>query len=156
MSTKQVEGLRPLFWELPLIELSVNEWEALCDGCGRCCLKKFTDDEDEKDVIWTRVVCQYFDESSNQCSCYSERSKKVPDCVDVKSLDLLSTHWIPNTCAYKLRAQGRPLFAWHPLLTGSAKAITDADISIADKVVSEEYVHPEGYHEHVIRWVEST
>lgn len=145
-----------MFWELPLSELSVLEWEALCDGCGRCCLKKFTDEADEEDVTWTRVVCQYFDESTNQCSCYEARSEKVPDCVDVKTLDLLSTSWIPDTCAYKLRAQGRPLYSWHPLISGSRLAIADSDISIAGKVVSEEYVHPEGYYEHIIRWVESS
>jgi hypothetical protein len=80
----------------------------------------------------------------------------VPDCVDVKTLDLLSTRWIPNTCAYKLRARGLPLYSWHPLIAGGTEAIAEADISIAGKVVSEEYVHPEGYYEHVIRWVEST
>jgi uncharacterized cysteine cluster protein YcgN (CxxCxxCC family) len=148
--------MRPKFWELPLADLTVDEWEALCDGCGRCCLKKFTDEDDEDDVIWTRVVCRYFDESTNQCGCYSSRNEKVPDCVDVKTLDLLATRWIPNTCAYKLRAQELPLFHWHPLLAGSTEAIADADISISGKVVSEENVHPQGYYEHVIRWVGST
>ncbi len=148
--------LRAKFWELPLSELNPTEWEALCDGCGRCCLKKFSDEDDDSDVTWTRVVCQYFNESTNHCGCYATRTSKVPDCVDVKTLNLLATHWIPDTCSYKLRAKGQPLYSWHPLIAKERKAMTEEGISVSGKVVSEEFVHPEGYYEHVIRWVEST
>ncbi len=156
MKSQGLDTLRAKFWELPLAELTNGEWEALCDGCGRCCLKKFSDEDNDDEIMWTRVVCQYFDESTRRCGCYSSRSEKVPDCVDVQSLNLLTTRWVPDTCAYKLRAQGLPLYPWHPLLAESAEAIVYADISISGKVVSEEHVHPQGYYEHVIRWVEST
>lgn len=145
-------ALRDEFWTLPLDSLTKPEWEALCDGCGRCCLKKFHDDETDK-LLWTRVVCQYFDQESRRCSCYENRAVNVPDCIDVKTLDIKGTEWMPDTCAYKLRSLDKPLFAWHPLLSGSGKAMEQAGIAVTDKVISEEYVHPEGYEEHVIRWI---
>jgi uncharacterized cysteine cluster protein YcgN (CxxCxxCC family) len=149
---KNETALRESFWEMPLSSLNSAEWEALCDGCGRCCLKKFVDENADK-LVWTRVVCQYFDQETSRCGCYDQRSVNVPDCIDVKTLDIQATNWMPDTCAYKLRALGKPLYAWHPLISGSREGITDADITISNKVISEEYVHPEGYEEHIIRWV---
>lgn len=143
---------REKFWELPLKDLNQNEWEALCDGCGRCCLKKLSDEESDE-LLWTRVVCQFFEESSSRCGCYDQRTEKVPDCIDVKHLDIAATTWMPDTCAYRLRALNKPLYDWHPLLAGNREALIAADISIKDKVISEEFVHPNGYEEHVIRWV---
>lgn len=143
------------FWEKSLAELDDKEWEALCDGCGRCCLKKLQDDSDNS-IHWTRIVCRYFDEQSHLCTCYQSRSELVPDCLDVKRMDILaSLEWMPATCAYRLRAEDKPLPDWHPLLTGSREAIEEAGIQIGGRVLSEEFVHPEGYEEHVIRWVES-
>lgn len=156
MSAEQASTHRPKFWELPLSSLNDSEWEALCDGCGRCCLKKFSDEDDEDSIAWTRVVCRYFDEDTSSCSCYADRTKRVPDCVDVRTLDLLNTQWVPDTCAYKLRARGKSLYPWHPLIAESKNELQEAEISIAGRIISEEHVHPEGYYEHVIRWVEST
>ncbi len=146
--------LRDRFWQLPLAELNAHEWEALCDGCGRCCLKKFVSAESEQ-LSWTRVVCRYFDQSQNRCTQYRSRSELVPDCLQVMDVDLEQSNWVPSTCAYRLRFENKPLYDWHPLLAGSAEAMAEQGISVADKVISEEYVHPEGYHEHLIRWVDS-
>ncbi len=143
------------FWDKPLQELSASEWESLCDGCGRCCLKKLQDEADES-VHWSRVVCRYFDESTHRCSCYQSRSELVPDCLDVKRMDILANlHWMPDTCAYRMRAEGKPLAAWHPLRSGSREAMEEAGIPIGGRVLSEEYVHPDGYQEHIIRWIKS-
>lgn len=143
------------FWEKPLAKLNDREWEALCDGCGRCCLKKLQDESDNS-IHWTRIVCRYFDEQSHQCTCYQSRSELVPDCLDVKRMDILaSLDWMPATCAYRLRAEDKPLPDWHPLLTGSREAMKEAGIQIGGSVLSEEFVHPEGYQEHVIKWVKS-
>lgn len=146
--------LRPKFWELPLAELNGSEWEALCDGCGRCCLKKLAD-EDSAEIVYTRVVCRYFDEPKSSCTCYEQRTQRVPDCLDVRSMDLPGSDWMPDSCAYKLRSQGRSLFDWHPLLAGSRAKMEAAGIPIQGRVISEEHVHPEGFEEHIIRWVKA-
>ncbi|ALO46132.1 YcgN family cysteine cluster protein [Pseudohongiella spirulinae] len=140
------------FWEKPLESLNRREWESLCDGCGRCCLKKL---QDEDDRIWyTRVVCKLLDQPTCGCTSYANRQTLVPDCL-VLDLDTLAREhdWIPASCAYKLRYQGLPLPEWHPLLTGSRQAMLDEGIAVTGKVISEEYVHDDGIEEHIIRWV---
>ena len=146
--------LRPKFWELPLDDLNTAEWESLCDGCGRCCLKKFAD-EDSAEVVYTRVVCRYFDEQSSRCGCYEDRSTLVPDCLDVRKMDLEKSNWMPDSCAYRLRFEGKELFDWHPLIAGSREKMAAAGILLEGRVISEEHVHPEGFDEHIIRWVET-
>lgn len=146
------DSLSPPFWEKPLESLSRSEWESLCDGCARCCLKKL---QDEDDSIWyTRVVCKLLDQQKCSCTSYTDRQKLVPDCL-VLDLTVLAREldWIPATCAYKLRYQGLPLPEWHPLLTGSRQAMLNEGIAVTDKVISEEYVHDDGLEEHIIRWV---
>jgi uncharacterized protein len=153
MKTQSTEP-RERFWELPLAQLSSLEWELLCDGCGRCCLKKF-EDEDTRELLWTRIVCRYFDQTSSRCGCYESRTLKVPDCLNVRSLGEEDRSWMPSTCAYRLRMEEKPLPPWHPLLSGSRRAMEVADIAVTGKVLSEDYVHPDSFEEHVIRWVES-
>ncbi len=140
------------FWEKPLAELNESEWEQLCDGCGRCCLKKLVDEEQDA-IYYTRVVCRYFNNTDSQCTRYSDRARLVPDCLDVKEINMATINWMPDTCAYRLRFEGKPLYDWHPLIAGSREAMEKAGISIADRSISEEYVHPDGYEEHIIRWV---
>lgn len=140
------------FWEKPLEELDAKEWEQLCDGCGRCCLKKFEDSE-TGNTHYTRVVCRYFEETNSSCACYSKRTEKVPECLNVKQVNIGLLTWMPDTCAYKLRYDGKPLYDWHPLIAGSREAMENAGINIAGKVLSEEHVHADGYAEHIIRWV---
>ena len=142
------------FWEKPLEQLDNAEWEALCDGCGRCCLKKLQD-SDTDEVAYTRVVCRYLDTRNSRCGCYGERHVKVPDCLIVSTMDLQHIHWMPDTCAYRLRAEGKPLFTWHPLIAGSRQAMEEAGISVRGKVISEEYVHEDGLGEHIIHWVKA-
>ena len=142
------------FWEKPLQALNAEEWEALCDGCGRCCLKKMSDIDDDE-VVFTRVVCRYFEKEGSRCRCYSERTRLVPDCLNVKHMDIGSINWMPDTCAYRLRFEGKPLYDWHPLLSGSRQQMEDLGITLGERVISEEYVHADGYEEHIIRWVKA-
>jgi uncharacterized cysteine cluster protein YcgN (CxxCxxCC family) len=144
--------LAPPFWERPLETLDDREWEALCDGCGRCCLKKLCD-EDSGEIAYTRVVCRYFDEQSSRCGCYADRTRKVPDCLALRHHQIDTLKWIPDTCAYKLRHEGRPLFDWHPLIAGSRARMEALGIAVAGRVLSEEYVHENGLEEHLIDWV---
>ena len=151
---EQADQLRSQFWEMPLKELNNYEWEQLCDGCGRCCLKKLIDEE-SGEVVWTRVICRFFEQESSRCRCYSQRTQLVPACLNVRAMDIESTEWMPPSCAYRLRCQGKPLYDWHPLIAETRDKMRQAGISVDAKVISEEYVHPDGYHEHVIRWVDS-
>jgi uncharacterized cysteine cluster protein YcgN (CxxCxxCC family) len=140
------------FWEQALGSLDTEQWEQLCDGCGRCCLKKLKDHETEE-VFYTRVICRHFEEGSSRCDCYGKRSELVPDCVVVSHADREEFIWMPDTCAYRLRSEDKPLFSWHPLIAGDRKLMKDSGISVVGRVISEEFVHDEGVEEHVIRWV---
>jgi len=141
----------PPFWQRPLETLNDAEWEMLCDGCGRCCLKKLCDVDGE--VAYTRVICRYFDQRSSRCGCYSSRTRKVPDCLKIREHAIDTLKWIPDTCAYKLRAAGKPLYDWHPLIAGSRAAMEAQGIAVTGRVLSEEHVHEDGLDEQIIDWV---
>ena len=144
----------PRFWEtLQLAEMSQSQWESLCDGCARCCLHKL-EDADSGEVFYTGVRCRYLDEDACRCSDYERRSQIVPNCVHLRVEDLTEYHWLPGTCAYRLLAEGKPLFDWHPLVSGSPESVHDAGISIRGRAISDEFVHPEGYDEHIVHWVD--
>lgn len=141
------------FWETKsLTEMTRREWESLCDGCAKCCLHKL-EDEDTGEVFYTSVVCRYLDEEGCRCTVYGERAKKVPDCVILKPDNLHDLHWMPDTCAYRLLHEGKPLPSWHPLLTGNRDDIIATDNTVTGKVVSEAYVHEDDFEEHIIDWV---
>jgi uncharacterized cysteine cluster protein YcgN (CxxCxxCC family) len=142
----------PQFWQhKTLDELSEAEWEALCDGCGRCCLVKI-EDQDSGKLFYTNVVCQYFDNASCRCSRYRERSKLVPDCIKVTPEVARQESWLPHSCAYRLLAEGKPLPDWHPLISRDADSVHRNRISVRGRVVSERFVHPEELVEHLVNW----
>jgi uncharacterized cysteine cluster protein YcgN (CxxCxxCC family) len=147
------KGLRARFWELPLGELSKAEWEALCDGCGRCCLVKLQD-EDSGELAFTNLACRYLDSQKCQCRVYDNRFSKVPDCIQISEAVARNTDWLPSSCAYRLRAHGQPLADWHPLISGDAGTVRQAGISVAGRVVSEQLVHEDDWEEHIIHWIE--
>ena len=139
------------FWQdKPLSQLSQNEWERLCDGCGACCLIQLQDSDTEKRV-YTSLVCQQMDLGTCQCRSYDNRFEKVPDCTKV-SYELLPTaDWLPPTCAYLLRYQGRELFWWHPLISGDPQTVHQAGISVRHWAKSEEVVKQEAdFEDHII------
>lgn len=138
---------------LPLEELTDQQWESLCDGCAKCCLHKL-EDEDSGEIFYTRVRCRYLDEQSCSCSDYPNRSVLMPNCIQLRPGEVEELHWLPSTCAYRLRAQGQPLPEWHPLVSGDADSVHEAGISVRGRAVSDEYVHPDGYDEHIVHWVE--
>jgi uncharacterized cysteine cluster protein YcgN (CxxCxxCC family) len=144
--------LEARFWETkPLDELNREEWEALCDGCGRCCLLKI-EDEDNGDLFYTNVVCEYHDSKRCRCTAYQHRCLLVPDCIKVTPEFARDEKWLPDTCAYRLLAERKPLFDWHPLISGDPDSIHQAGISIRDKAISEQYVHPDELPEHLVHW----
>ncbi|MFD2740178.1 YcgN family cysteine cluster protein [Sulfitobacter aestuarii] len=132
------KGLSPRFWEnKPLTKMNPDEWEALCDGCGKCCLNKL-EDEDSGEVALTRVACRLLDDATCRCAHYENRHKFVPDCIVLRP-DNLDTHayWMPQTCAYRLLWEGKPLYDWHPLISGSPETVHEAGISVQGGTVSE-------------------
>jgi len=141
------------FNTVPLEDLSKQQWEALCDGCAKCCLHKL-EDEDSGEIFYTRVRCRYLDEPSCRCKDYSRRSELMPNCIHLSRDNARDLTWLPSTCAYRLRAAGESLPHWHPLVSGDAASVHEAGISIKGRAISDEYVHPDGYDEHVVNWVE--
>ena len=142
------------FWlEKSLEELNPQQWEALCDGCARCCLVKL-EDEDSGEICHTEVVCRHLDLDSCRCSAYPQRHQLVPDCIDFTAGVARQLRWLPTTCAYRLVAEGKDLPEWHPLRSGSADSVHEAGISVRGKVVSEEGVHDDALADMIIHWVE--
>jgi len=129
--------LRPEFWTLPLAKLTPAEWEALCDGCGRCCLNKL-EYEDTGELEFTRVACRLLDDESCRCTRYETRHQYVPECVLLtpKSIRKIA-YWMPTTCAYRLRFEGKPLEPWHYLISGSHETVHEAGVSVRGRTVSE-------------------
>ena len=129
--------LPPNFWKGRTLEqLSPEEWEALCDGCGQCCLYKL-EDEDSGDLYLTNVVCRFLDHETCQCQVYPDRHQAVPTCVQLTPQNVLALKWIPPTCAYKLIAEGKTLPEWHPLISGNRQSIQETEFSIGGRVISE-------------------
>jgi uncharacterized cysteine cluster protein YcgN (CxxCxxCC family) len=125
------------FWERKkLAELSASEWESLCDGCAKCCLHKLQD-EDTDEVFYTSVACAKLDLETCRCTVYEDRLKYVPDCLDLIQENLNELGWLPDSCAYRLVAEGRSLPQWHPLVSGERKSVHKAGMSVLGRVVSE-------------------
>ena len=139
--------------EKSLAELSSTEWESLCDGCAKCCLHKL-EDEDSGEVFYTKVRCRFLHERTCRCTDYANRSTLVENCIDLRSADWSTLDWLPSTCAYRLRANDQPLPQWHPLVSGNADSVHRHGVSIRGRAISDEYVHPDGYDEHIVQWVE--
>jgi uncharacterized cysteine cluster protein YcgN (CxxCxxCC family) len=125
------------FWDKPLAELTRAEWEALCDGCGKCCLHKL-EDEVTGEIFPTNVACKLLDRRTCRCTHYRGRKRLVPDCVRLTPDRLSKIDWLPATCAYKLRAEGKPLPEWHYLVSGDREAMHRAGMSVRGWTISEQ------------------
>lgn len=141
------------FWKAKsLSELTKKEWESLCDGCAKCCLHKL-EDEDTREVYYTEIVCRYMDEQSCQCSDYQNRTRLVPTCIWLTPENVYEHDWLPQTCAYRLIAEGKELYSWHPLISGDAESVHDASMSVRHRAISDDRVDPDDYEEHIVHWV---
>ncbi len=138
------------FWvNKTLQQMTADEWESLCDGCGLCCLVKI-EDEDTGEVFNTTVSCKQLDIKSCRCRDYVNRLNDVPMCIQLTSDNLQQLDWLPKSCAYRCLADGRDLPQWHPLVTGDRNSVHDSGISAKWFAQSEEYVHPEQLADFVI------
>jgi hypothetical protein len=125
------------FWESKsLSQMTAHEWESLCDGCGLCCLVRF-EDEASGEVVPTRVACKLFDADRCRCTDYENRHGQVPDCIKLTPGNVASLKWMPFSCAYRRLDEGKPLPAWHPLITGDPASVHAAGVSVKGKTISE-------------------
>lgn len=142
---------QPFWRRLALEEMSSEQWESLCDGCGRCCLNKL-EDEDTGDISWTSVRCRLLDETLCKCSDYENRSARVPDCVRLTPDNVRTLSWLPPSCAYRRISEGNDLCWWHPLVSGDAETVHLAGISVRGKTESERNVTLSNWEDFVVDW----
>ena len=135
--------------DTPLAQLDPAQWEALCDGCGKCCLNKLEDEDGT--VALTRVACKLLDGNTCQCTRYPIRHQYVPECIVMtpKSLED-NMYWLPQTCAYRLVFEGRDLYDWHPLISGEAASVYAAGVSMKGRSISEDTVSEDDWDNHII------
>uniref|UniRef100_A0A2A4Z8R9 UPF0260 protein COB13_01910 n=1 Tax=OCS116 cluster bacterium TaxID=2030921 RepID=A0A2A4Z8R9_9PROT len=141
-----------MFWEeKTLAELNDQEWESLCDGCGKCCLIKL-EDEDTGEIIFTNMACKLLDVKTCQCSDYPNRAKFVPDCIKMTQQNISQYNWLPKSCAYRLLDEGKRLPDWHPLISGDPQTVLRAGISAVGRIVSEEGIADEDAVNYIVQW----
>lgn len=145
------DGLRDRYWErVPLRNMTAREWEALCDGCGKCCLNKLEDAE-TGEVAFTRIACRLLDDTTCRCAQYDIRRTFVPDCVVLTPRNLGAiAYFMPTTCAYRLLAEGKALYDWHPLISGTAQSVHDAGQSVQGWTVPEFEIDEDEWEDHII------
>lgn len=129
--------------------MNPQEWESLCDGCGRCCVHKL-ENEETGEVHYTNVACRLSDLDRCRCQSYQYRIVLIPNCTVLTPTKVEQFQWMPPTCAYRLLAEGKELAWWHPLISKDAGTVHDAGISVRGKVVSEQDIDPEDWENHVI------
>ena len=148
-----MDALRPQFWKkYSLAEMTHSEWEALCDGCGLCCLIKLEDDETQE-IAYTKVACKLLDCSTGHCSDYQNRRLSVPDCIQLSLEKLQHIRWLPPSCAYRRLNEGQKLPAWHYLNRGSRDNVIKARKSVAGRCVSETDINEDDIEDYIVRWV---
>ncbi|WP_337880867.1 YcgN family cysteine cluster protein [Rheinheimera sp.] len=152
------------FWEQKsLEEMSTQEWEALCDGCAKCCLNKFIDDEeqegptdyidDEETVYYTNIACRYLNSHKCECTVYDQRTVLVPDCVKLTKENLKDIFFMPTSCSYRRLYEGRGLPSWHPLLNGGKKSLMHKkQMSVRNKTISEDAVDMDKFEDYIVSW----
>ncbi len=143
---------QPPYWQTKsLFEMTAAEWEALCDGCGRCCLIKL-EDPDDGEIVHTRVTCHLLNEKTCRCSDYANRKAIVPDCVQLSPDNIGELNFMPPSCAYRRLAEGRDLAWWHPLVSGDPNSVHEAGISVRGRVISEKLVADADLEDHIVEW----
>jgi uncharacterized cysteine cluster protein YcgN (CxxCxxCC family) len=137
--TEQDKTSVPFWKQKRLSQMSHDEWESLCDGCGRCCLNKLEDEEDGR-IYYTRAACSLLDVDTCRCTDYQNRKEKMPNCIQLSVDNAQYFDWLPETCAYRLLAEGEPIPDWHPLISGTQQSVIDAGISVRGIAIPENQI----------------
>lgn len=127
----------PFWQQKALTEMTRDEWESLCDGCGRCCLLKL-EDEESGEIAYTDIACRLLDIGACRCTDYKNRQKEVTDCVALEPGNIKALGWMPSSCAYRRLSEGKDLAWWHPLVSGDPDTVHQAGISVRGRVVPED------------------
>jgi uncharacterized cysteine cluster protein YcgN (CxxCxxCC family) len=141
------------FWKTKTLEeMTPDEWESLCDGCGRCCLHKlvYEDETPAGQLCYTNVACRLLDTESCRCTKYPTRKRYVPDCVTLTPEEVKKINWLPPSCAYRRVAEGKGLAWWHPLVSGDPETVHTAGISVRGRAISERQAGPLDHH--IVDW----
>lgn len=139
------------FWyRRPLNAFDDAEWEALCDGCAKCCVHKL-EDADTGEVYFTNVSCRLLDPATCRCSDYANRSQLVSDCLTLTPANLAACGWLPRTCAYRRLAEGIDLPDWHPLVSGDPMSVVRSGNSVCGRTVPESTA--DGLEQHIVTWI---
>jgi uncharacterized protein len=146
-------GEEPFWRRKPLGQMTDSEWESLCDGCGRCCLVKLEDADDSSRTYFTDVACRLLDGDTCRCRDYANRTAEVKDCVRLTPRNINRIVWLPPTCAYRLLADGRDLYWWHPLVSGDRDTVHQAGISVRGRVAaSEDEIKDDDLEDRIVSW----
>ncbi len=152
MSLPQEASEEPPFWQRPLATLSREQWERLCDRCAKCCLHSL-EERGSRRVYFTNVACRLLDLQQCRCRDYPNRSAEVPRCRTLTPELLADPYWLPDSCAYRRLAEGKPLPEWHPLRSGRAESVAESGNCVCGRVVREQQVKPAALKYHLIDWV---
>lgn len=157
------------FWQTKsLAEMTRTEWESLCDGCAKCCLHKFIDDEntteetelaptdyikEDEQMHYSNIACHLLNDKSCECTQYAKRTKLVPDCVKLTQENLEDVFFMPPSCTYRRLSEGRGMPSWHPLLNkGKKSAMHKAGMSVRGKIIKDNEVDVEYFDDHIVTW----
>ena len=117
-----------------------------------CCLEKL-EDEDTGKIYFTHVSCKLLDAGLCACKDYASRSDQVPDCVRLTPENVRTLNWLPPSCAYKLVAEGRDLYWWHPLVSGDPNTVHEAGVSVRGRVQgTENEIADADLEDHIVQW----
>ena len=148
-STQQV----PFWRRKPLSQMTDSEWESLCDGCGRCCLNKLEEEESAAETFYTDVGCRLLDGQTCRCRDYQHRLDLVDDCVRLTPANVKTLSWLPPSCGYRLVAEGRDLYWWHPLISGDPNTVHEAGVSVRGRVQGTEgEISADDLQDHIVQW----
>ena len=140
------------FWRTKtLAEMTPEEWESLCDGCGKCCTNTL-EDEETGEYFATNVACRLFCNASGGCGDYANRFARVTECIQLTPETVPGMDFLPETCGYRRVHAGRDLPVWHHLKCGDREEIHRRGMSVRGLTVSEEGLPEDAFEDHIVVW----